>query len=270
MYNMCNGSSWYDKRMLILLTPSKTMDFDSQLPISISARQPLFIEKAKIIAARIQKMSEKEIVSYMKVSPAIATNVRKMYANWSEQGQKPALWSYKGDVYKGMYANKLDEATSEWAEKHICIMSGLYGIVRPYDAISPYRLEMKTKLEVGGKSDLYGFWGTELAAYVEVHADGLVYNLCSDEYGKGVTTHLSKAVRIVTPVFYDERPDGVGRAPIYNKMMRGVVARWMIDHRTELPEQLQAFTMHGYTYNQKLSTPDAPAFYRNVMKPLVF
>jgi hypothetical protein len=117
---------------------------------------------------------------------------------------------------------------------------------------------------------LYSFWGRELATYVEERAGGLVYNLCSDEYGKGVTAHLPKAVRIVTPVFYDERPGGMGRAPIYNKMMRGVVARWMIDHRIQTPQQLQAFTMHGYVYSEKLSTPNNPAFYRKVMTPLVF
>jgi len=256
--------------MLILLTPSKTMDFTSKVPISIPAQAPLFLSDAELIAKSIKKLTVKEITTLMKASPAIAGNVKKMYTNWSPKGQKPALWTYMGDVYKGMYANKLDKNAAWWAEDHIVIMSGLYGLVRPFDTISPYRLEMKAALTVSGKIGLYDFWGTKLARYVEAQANGIVYNLCSDEYGKGVVKNLSSNIRIITPVFYDKRPSGVGRAPIYNKMMRGVMARWMIDHRTETPEQLQAFTMHGYAYDTARSTPDAPAFYRKTMKPLVF
>ena len=150
-------------------------------------------------------------------------------------------------------------------------MSGLYGIVRPYDLISPYRLEMKAVIPIGKRKNIYEFWGGRLGEYVATRANGIVCDLSSDEYGKPVTAHLPNDIRIIKPVFYDNRPNGkVGRAPIYNKMMRGVMARWIVDHRVDTPEGLKGFTGHGYSYSEKLSTPDSPAFFRQEMKPLIF
>jgi len=170
-----------------------------------------------------------------------------------------------------MKADLLDEASAVWAQKHLLIMSGLYGMVRPFDTISAYRLEMKAVLPLDGAKSVYDFWGVTLADYVERHAGGLVYNLASDEYAKPVIGKLPKSVRIVTPAFYDNRPNGtVGRAPIYNKMMRGVMARWMIDNRVETPEGLRVFSGHGYNYDVTRSTVNNPAFYREKMTPLVF
>jgi len=257
--------------MLILLAPAKTMDLTSENPAFVPYQLPLFMDHSKQIADTIREMNEQQISSLMNVSPAIATNVKNMYRAWKPEGGRPALWAYKGDVYKGMKAEMLTERQSRWAEAHLCIMSGLYGIVRPFDAVNEYRLEMKARLAIGEAKNLYEFWGGTLASYVAVNASGLVYNLCSDEYGAVVTKRLPPEVRIVTPLFYDNRPNGtVGVAPIYSKMMRGVMARWMIDHETETPEELQAFEMHGYSYDASRSTPDRPAFYREVMKPLVF
>jgi len=256
--------------MLILLAPSKTMDFNTPLPYAIPEQQPLFIDKSTIIAQMLRDMSEDEIATLMKISPVLVGKVRHMYATWQSKGKKPALYTYVGDVFKGMKANEMPKASADWAEEHLLIMSGLYGIVRPFDRISPYRLEMKANVEVNGMKNLYDFWGSELARYVETHADGIVFNLSSDEYANVVTRNLSNNIRVIFPVFYDERPNGVGRAPIYNKMMRGVVARWMIDRRAERPEDLKDFSMHGYTYDPSRSTPDMPAFYRDKMTPLIF
>jgi cytoplasmic iron level regulating protein YaaA (DUF328/UPF0246 family) len=261
----------YYATMISILAPSKTMDFTTELPYKVAVSTPLFIEDAVKIAATLKRLNHSGIQKKMKVSPAIAANVHAMYETWSKEGQKPALWTYVGDVYKGMKANELDKKSAEWAQRHILTMSGLYGVVRPYDLISPYRLEMKAMIPVGKWRNIYDFWGDELAKYVADQANGIVCNLSSDEYGKPVTSHLPKDIRIVTPVFYDNRPSGkVGRAPIYNKMMRGVMARWIIDHQIDTPEGLRAFTGHGYSYNEALSTKDSPAFFRKEMKPLVF
>jgi uncharacterized protein len=257
--------------MISILAPSKTMDFTTELPYKIAATTPLFIEDAAKIASALKRLNHAEIEKKMKVSSAIAANVHAMYETWDKSGQKPAFWTYVGDVYKGVKANKLDEKSAQWAQRHILTMSGLYGVVRPYDRISPYRLEMKAAIPVEKRKNIYDFWGNELADYVASQANGVVCNLSSDEYGKPVTAHLPKDIRIVTPVFYDNRPSGkVGRAPIYNKMMRGVMARWIIDNRVDTPEGLRAFTGHGYSYSETLSTKDAPAFFREEMKPLVF
>ncbi len=247
------------------------MDFTTKLPYDIPATTPLFIDDAAKIANALKRLNQKKIQEKMKVSPAIATKVHGMYDDWNEEGEKPALWTYVGDVYKGMKANKLSREDAAWAQGHLLTMSGLYGIVRPYDLISPYRLEMKAPIPVGKHKNIYDFWGKELGEYVSSQANGVVCDLSSDEYGKPVTAHLSKSVRIIKPVFYDNRPNGkVGRAPIYNKMMRGVMARWIIDHRIDTPEGLIGFTGHGYAYSEALSTPDSPAFFRQEMKPLVF
>jgi len=261
----------YAKAMLMLLAPSKTMDLTSANPVFVPHQSPLFLKQSKQIADVIRTMNEQEIALLMRVSPVIAANVKRMYQTWEPKSGRPALWAYKGDVYKGMKSELLTERQAQWAERHLLIMSGLYGIVRPFDFINEYRLEMKTRLRVQSANDLNAFWGNILAEYVAKRADGLVYNLCSDEYGNAVTKRLPSNVRIVTPVFYDKKPNGkVGVAPIYSKMMRGVMARWIIDHETETPEELQAFTMHGYSYDPSLSTAERPAFYREIMKPLIF
>ncbi len=257
--------------MLIILAPSKTLDFTTKIPLHLSPQQPVFIEDAEKIASVVKGLNETSIQKVMHVSPAIALNVRAMYETWHPRGDKAALWTYRGDVYKGMKANTLDLQAVEWAESHLVIMSGLYGIVRPLDKISAYRLEMKVHLEVAGARDLYAFWGDKLAQYVAKRSGGVICVLSSEAYVNPVVKHVPKEVRVVTPMFYDKKPNGkIGVAPIYSKMMRGVMARWMIDHRIETIEGLNAFSMHGYTYDKTKSTPHALAFYREKMHPLVF
>jgi len=255
----------------MILAPSKTMDFEADAPSFIKPSKPVFITEANHIAATLERLSQDQLEIIMKISPAISKNVHVMYASWSHAISKSALWAYRGDVYKGMYADTLSQADVAWANDHLLIMSGLYGLLRPTDQISAYRLEMKTTISINSSKDLYAYWGRRLGDYVEQRADGVLLNLCSDEYGKAVTRHISKNVAIVTPLFFDNRPNGtVGTAPIYNKMMRGVMARWVIDNRINDPEGLKAFTGHGYSYDSTRSTVNAPAFYRALMKPLVF
>jgi cytoplasmic iron level regulating protein YaaA (DUF328/UPF0246 family) len=257
--------------MLILLAPSKTMDFNTKTPFRIAKQSPEFIREAEYIAARIRSLNEVAIAKLMKISPAIAVNVHGMYDSWRPEGKKPALWAYKGDVYKGIKADYLDLPSATWAQDHFVIMSGLYGIVRPFDMIAPYRLEMKARFHVGKAKDLYTFWDNKLSRAVAGCANGIVCVLSSDEYARPVTRHLPTNVRIITPVFYDKKPNGgVGIVPIYSKMMRGIMARWMIDNRTEKPDDLHNFTGQEYCYDPTRSTPDRPAFYRETPKPLVF
>lgn len=254
--------------MLTILAPSKTLDFEHPAPSWAAPTTPLFLAQAERVTAELSRLDEEQLAQLMNVSAAIAKTNHGRIAHWGEQ-TKPALWAYRGDVYKGMYADKLGKPDADWAQRHLVIMSGLYGIVRPYDAISPYRLEMKAKLRVGEAKDLYDFWGTRLADYVDRQSGGIICNLASDEYGKPVT-HRSKS-RIITPVFMDYRPNGtIGPAPIYNKMMRGVMAHWMIKNKIDDPVKLREFTGHGYIFDVSRSTPDAPAFLREKMLPLVF
>jgi uncharacterized protein len=254
--------------MIIILAPSKTLDFDTPAPDWVTQTRPIFHDQASSIAAKLADFSQTQLATLMHVSDAIAATNHARMENWGQQ-VKTALWAYRGDVYKGMYADRLSQQEANWAQQHLIIMSGLYGALRPYDAISPYRLEMKAKLQVDDSKDLYDFWGKRLAEYVDSQSDGIICNLSSDEYARPVTRHCHS--RIITPVFMDHRPNGtIGPAPIYNKMMRGVMAQWMITHSIDDPSRLCEFSAHDYHFDTSRSTADTPVFLRNKMTPLIF
>lgn len=253
--------------MIALLAPSKTMNFTpAVLPGRVTATEPQFhAQAAQIVQAVLEVHNFSEVLH---ASDVIVEKTRRAYEQWGNQ-TNPAIYAYVGDVYKGFFANTLSDDDVQWAQRHLITLSGLYGALRPLDCISSYRLEMKAKLPVGDAKDLYSFWGDVIAKMTDEMADGTICVLSSDEYAKVVTAHAKS--RIVTPVFLDNKPNGkIGSVPIYSKMMRGVMARWIIDHRVDDPDRLQAFSMYGYSYDASRSTPDKPAFYREVMTPLRF
>ncbi len=258
--------------VLMLLAPSKTMGVATPLPYVVTPQRPLFIAEATRIATKLGSYSQRRMSKLMSVSQPIAANVVTMYDNWKPDASgHPALWTYKGDVYKGMKAHKLDANSAEWAQNHLLILSGLYGLIRPYDGIQAYRLEMKSQLVIGLSNTLNEFWGDKLSQYVVSRGSDWICNLSSNEYAKPALRHLPKDVLVITPVFFDTKPSGiVGTVPIYSKMMRGVVCRWMIDNQVEFPEQLERFKGHNYAYDAARSRPNFPAFSRKVMSPLVF
>lgn len=256
----------YDTTMQMILAPSKTMDMTKQLSYGLVTSDPRFLSQAETLAAHLKK--REDIEKFMSISPTLAEKVAAMYRHWGEESA-PAIYAYVGDVYKGFHADTLSKDDLLWANDHVIIMSGLYGVVRPFDIVSPYRLEMKARLSVGTQKDLYEFWDEKLAKYVDSSAGGVICNLASDEYGRPVTRHAKS--RIVTPVFLDKKGNGkIGTVPIYSKMMRGVMARWIIDHRLDDPGQLKEFTGQGYAYDAAHSTDDQPAFFRPVPKPVVY
>lgn len=252
--------------MIILLAPSKTMDFASVPPTALKSTHPYFLPQAESIVDRMRGIPD--IKEVMSVSDGIAQTTRASYAQWGGVTQ-PAIYAYVGDVYKGFFARTLSREDLEWAQRHLRILSGLYGALRPLDYVSAYRLEMRAKLAVADAKDLYDFWGRDVAAFVDADAEGIVCVLSSEEYAKVVTADTS--CRIITPVFLDKKQNGkIGTVPIYSKMMRGVMARWMIDNRVTTPDQLKDFSLYGYSYDKAHSTDDGPAFYREVMTPLRF
>lgn len=251
--------------MQIILAPSKTMDVSRGLPAGCHATAPAFLREATLLAGLLKAG---KIEKTMTMSPALAERTRQLYLKWGNE-RGAAVMSYVGDVYKGFYAETLTKKDVSWAQEHLFIMSGLYGVLRPQDEISPYRLEMKAKLAVGEAKNLYEFWGDTLAKTVDAAANGVIVVLSSDEYARPVTKH-SKS-RLVTPVFLDNKPNSkLGTVPIYSKMMRGVLARWMIDHRVENPDDLRSFTAQGYAYDETKSTSNAPAFYREIPRPIEY
>lgn len=253
--------------MLFILAPSKTMNFDIVDTKGCRTTLPDFQEDTEHIVDVIKQ--SQDLAGLMKVSLPLAEATRIVYENWGIK-TKPAMYAYVGDVYKGFYAKTLNAEDIKWAQKHLRIMSGLYGMLRPLDEISAYRLEMKAPLKIDTKKDVYEYWGERLAQKAdEATDDGMLCILSSDEYARPVT-RFSKST-IITPVFYDNKPNGtVGTVPIYSKMMRGVLARWVIDHRVKKPEDLERFEAQGYRYDPKRSTKNSPAFYREIPRPITY
>lgn len=250
--------------MKIILAPSKTMTMSRELPRGCESTAPLFLSKAEELVAALRTTSDMK--SHMLMSQAIADSTTKLYEKWGKETSS-ALLAYVGDVYKGFYAETLSRDDLEWAQQHVYIMSGLYGILRPTDTISPYRLEMKARVSVGDSRNLYDFWGDKLARVVDEESNGVVCILSSDEYAKPITKYTKS--RIITPVFLDNKTNGqLGTVPIYSKMMRGVLARWMIDNRVQSLEELTSFAAQGYRYDLSKSNVDQPAFYRKDPAPI--
>lgn len=254
--------------MLLLLAPSKTLNFTSPAPEWARGESALFLESSQQVFAALSRLSDQELRQLYRASDAIVAQNRARLDAWQSHPGKPALWAYRGDAYKGMYADTLSESEVTWAQQHVLIMSGLYGALRPRDLIAPYRLEMAAKLQIGGRT-LVEFWAERLQEYVDMHASGVVCCLASDEYARAVVRRTT--ARVVTPVFMDTKPSGkVGQVPIYSKMMRGVMARWIIQHTVDDPVRLVEFAAHGYAYSPDQSTPESPVFVREHMRPLVF
>lgn len=254
--------------MLSILTPSKTMDFNTPAPTGVFATELLFAEQSAAIRARVGAMSYEQLQEMMHISAPLARTVQAQYA---DQTEKAALWAYTGDVFRGFQAHSLSAEAIDFAQQAILIPSGLYGLVRPLDAIKNYRLEMKTKLLGAGESDLYTLWGGRLATYAASRCHGELLLLTSQEYARAITPHLPGDCRVVTPAFIDRKPNGVEQqVAIYNKMMRGVMARWVVDQRRESIADVVQFSGHGYQYSPERSSPDRPVFYRTEMRPLSF
>jgi cytoplasmic iron level regulating protein YaaA (DUF328/UPF0246 family) len=254
--------------MLTILTPSKTMNFTDRAPDFSDGTTACFIDEAAELRSAVARLSVADIKALMSVSDALAQKASAMFV---QSVTKQAFWAYDGDVFKGVQAKTLDAAAAAFAQNHLVVPSAIYGLVRPNDMIAPYRLEMKAKLAIGGAKNLYEFWGDKLASYVETHADSEVLMLSSYEYARTILPYKASRTRIVTPAFIDKKPNGQeSQVAIYNKMMRGVMARWVIDNRIDSLDSIREFAAHGYSYDVKRSTNQKPVYYRHAMKPLTF
>jgi cytoplasmic iron level regulating protein YaaA (DUF328/UPF0246 family) len=264
--------------MLFLLSPAKSLDYQTPLPDHVpAATQPAF-EGAKGPAAELVALlrthSPQGLAALMGISdPLAALNVAR-YEAWAPRGTarnaRQAALAFDGDVYGGLDARRLDAAQLAWAQDHLCILSGLYGVLRPLDRLQPYRLEMGTRLVNPRGRDLYAFWGSRIAEHLNERlvADRtpVVVNLASKEYFKAVEPRTLKA-RVVACVFEEWRPDarGGGRHAIVSfhaKRARGLMARWATTHRAATPKRLEGFDLEGYGFDAGASVPDRLVFRR--------
>jgi cytoplasmic iron level regulating protein YaaA (DUF328/UPF0246 family) len=247
-------------RMLTVISPAKTLDFDAPL-ITRSATQPEFLARAAELVDDARALGVVEIQQLMGVSESIAELNQRRFRQWrlpfNLQNARQALLAFKGDVYLGLAADTLREAQLQFAQRHLRILSGLYGLLRPLDLMQPYRLEMGLAFANRGGRNLYDFWGEAITSALNSQLreanTAVLINLASQEYFRAVHTRALQA-QVITPVF-KERKDGQYKVvSFFAKKARGQMARYIIDHELTEPEDMKHFKVGGYRYNKTQST----------------
>lgn len=242
--------------MITLLVSSKTM-VPKEAAFKLETTQPLFVNEANALNAALGKLSREELKKLMHISDNLADEVRKKIENWEKMEAWPAWLLFSGDVYRGLVADTLDKEDFEWAQDKVWTLSGMYGIARPLDGIKPYRLEAGFKLRVGGKKNVYEFWGDKIA---EIIKDEVVINLSSEEYIKMIRKDYGG--KIITPLFLQDRKTGIKFEAVHAKVARGMMARWIIKNRVDDPARLRDFAEDGYIFDESRSSEIEPVFVR--------
>ena len=255
--------------MLAILSPAKTLDFDSPL-VTDQHSVPEFTKESTALIRTLRKLEPSEIGSLMGISDKLASLNHDRYAQWSpsfdDETARASILAFKGDVYQGLNAPTMSKRDFTWAQKRLRVLSGLHGLLRPLDRIHPYRLEMGTKLDNPKGKDLYQFWGSKVTdalneALAEQRSKVLV-NLASNEYYKVVQADQIQG-RILTINFKEWRRDAYRFVSFSAKRARGLMARYMIDQRAENAEALRGFDVDGYAFNEDLSSEDEWIFTRH-------
>ena len=256
--------------MLFLLSPAKALDYDTPAHVSTHT-QPLFKPQAAELIGVLKTKNPQDVASLMKLSDALAGLNVARYEAWSKtftaRNAKQAVLAFNGDVYDGLSAKTLDAAQLDWAQAHVCILSGLYGVLRPLDWMQPYRLEMGTALATPRGKNLYQFWGTQVADYLNERAladtSPVVVNLASEEYFKVVNRQALKP-RVVTCVFEDFKGGKYKIISFNAKRARGQMVRFAVEQRIGSVKKLEGFDADGWRFAASVSTPDRLVFRRQL------
>jgi cytoplasmic iron level regulating protein YaaA (DUF328/UPF0246 family) len=254
--------------MLIVISPAKTLDFESPLPTKKST-QPDLLERSAVLAERMRKLSKAKLAALMGLSDTLAAENVRRYKAWSRpftpENARPAVFAFRGDVYQGLDADTLSAADLTWAQKRLRILSGLYGVLRPLDLMQPYRLEMGLPVSVGRGKGLYDFWGSTITDVINeaLGASGsrVLVNLASKEYFGAIDPSAIDG-EIVSPAFKERRDGKLKMISFSAKKARGLMARFIIDERVKKAEDLRGFSVEGYRFDRKGSTDDVPLFTR--------
>jgi len=257
---------------LFLLSPAKSLDYDTPAG-DVPHTQPLFVKQSAELIGLLREKSPQEIAELMSLSDALSGLNVARYQAWSTKftakNAKQAVLAFNGDVYEGLDARTLQAEDLAWAQAHVCILSGLYGVLRPLDWMQPYRLEMGTQLANAKGNNLYKFWGTQIADYLNqrLQADKtpVVVNLASQEYFKSVDQKALKA-RVIECVFEDYKGGKYKIISFLAKRARGLMARYAATHHVSTPKQLEKFNLEGYAFDAAASEPDRLVFRRKVQE----
>lgn len=252
--------------MLIVISPAKTLDFETEASLE-KFTQATFLDKSQALIDELKQLSTADVASLMKLSDKLAALNMSRFQMWHTpfnlDNAKQALFAFKGDVYTGLDADSLDDAGLEFAQQHLRILSGLYGVLRPLDLMQPYRLEMGTKFINKKGKDLYQFWGGQLRESIEAElSGGVLINLASNEYFKAVEAKKLNA-RIITPIFKDFKNGQYKIISFYAKKARGLMSRYIIDHKINDPEEIKQFGSEGYRFSPEMSQADEWVFLRD-------
>jgi len=249
--------------MLVVVSPAKKMNMD---PVEgIEATRPAFQAEADDLAKVARGLSVDDLQNLMKISESLARLNRDRFSDFGEMEEKPAALAFAGDTYQGLEAASLDADEMAWAQEHFRILSGLYGVLRPLDVIQPYRLEMGSRLKTEQGKTLYDYWGDKIAKALKAQADEVktdtLINCASQEYFGAVDLE-ALGLRVMTPVFMEDKPGGPKIVSFYAKKARGAMARYIIQRRLTDAQALTEFDTGGYQYRPDMSEADKPVFVR--------
>ncbi len=255
--------------MLFVLSPAKTLDYTSDSSHSVST-QPRLLTQTRQLATILKAFSVKQLAELMHLSQKLAELNAERYQSFStpftDKNAKPCLKVFRGDVYRGMQVDQYLKKDWDYAQKHLRILSGLYGLLRPLDLMQPYRLEMGTKLKNKKARDLYGFWGEHITQLLNEDARSskskVLINLASQEYFKAIRPKLLD-IPVVTPVFKENKQGTLKVIALFAKRARGLMADFAIQKHLTEPEGLKAFSSEGYRFDPKKSSETEWVFVRN-------
>ena len=254
--------------MITVISPAKKLDFDSPLP-TMDVTTPDFLGQSRKLNKILREYPELDLMELMHISKNIAELNVQRNKQWktpfTTKNARPALLAFKGDVYQGLDAATMKPADLKFSQKHLRILSGLYGLLRPLDLMQAYRLEMGTKLANASGNNLYEFWGETLTNKLNEELSSqrskFLINLASNEYFKAVKPRLLDG-EVITPAFKERKNGTYKMIGIFAKKARGLMSRYMIKNRIDQPEELKSFDLDGYAFNEKLSNDSNWVFTR--------
>ena len=255
--------------MIILLSPAKTLDYESSI-INIGHSVPSLLSKSKILIKDLKYKKTDEIANLMKISDKLALLNSDRYKSWKglkneTVNSKQAIFVFKGDVYQGLDINSFEKKDLEYSQNHLRLLSGLYGLLKPLDVIEPYRLEMGTKLETDKGKNLYEFWGQEISNEIAKDLKSIksntIINLASNEYFESVK-NIKETTNVISPVFKDFSKGKYKIISFYAKKARGLMAAWILKNKIKEGE-LNNFNSDGYYFSPEESSENSPVFLRD-------
>lgn len=257
--------------MIIILSPAKSLDFETPTE-SLPSTQPGFIPQSKKLISQLRRLDSAEIARLMSISDKLADLNQQRYQAWRPEftlsNSKQAVFAFTGDVYQGLNATTLSKPELQYAQDHLRILSGLYGLLKPLDLIQPYRLEMGTGFANQGGKNLYEFWGSQLTDELNrvLEPQPVLINLASNEYFKAVKKQLIKG-EVITPQFKDLKNGNYKIISFFAKRARGAMARYIIQNQLAQPEQLKKFDWQGYRFDASLTKGNEWVFSRESPTP---